>query len=119
MIEAGAHLQEGADAPVDVDGPLRGRRHPGQELEKRALSRAVPADEAQGLPLVDRQVDVLQGQEVVPHQLLCLNGPVGVFLSPHPGPPGLQVLLQRPVADLAQAVALGDAGHLYRDLIHS
>src|SRR5258706_9141777 len=45
-MESGAHLEQGCDTPAD--GHLaRGRRsHTGKQLENRALSRAVVADDA-------------------------------------------------------------------------
>src|SRR5690606_2430786 len=63
-VEARAELEQRSDAAFDVDFAVRRLRDPGEELEQRALARAVLADDADGAALRDVQVDVAQRPEL-------------------------------------------------------
>jgi hypothetical protein len=64
-VEAGADLEDAADAAADRRRPLRRRRDAREDLEKRRLAGAVLADEADHLPLLDRERHVLERPEVL------------------------------------------------------
>ena len=63
-VEAGAHLQQAGDPAVDL-GAAAGRLGDAREdLEQRDLARAVAADDADDLALLDLEGDVLERPEV-------------------------------------------------------
>ena len=64
-MESGPHLEQRADAPVDVDVAGGRRGHAGDHLEQRALARAVATDEPDDLPLADLARHVAQRPEAV------------------------------------------------------
>ena len=110
-VEPGSHLQHGGNTAVDVNLTLGGRGDAAQQLQKRAFSRAVAADDAQRLALVYRQVNAVQRHKGLSYQaLIHIHRQIGVFLSPHTRPPALQVGGQRAAADLPQLIALFHAG---------
>src|SRR5258708_36180577 len=62
-MESGADFQKARDAPVDLNPSSSGFRNPAQDLQQRALSRSVPADDAHDVALLDLEGDVLQCPE--------------------------------------------------------
>ena len=56
VVEAGADFQHGGHAAANFDLALGGGGDAGQQLEQRGFARAVAANDAQGLALVDGQV---------------------------------------------------------------
>src|SRR5262249_14219905 len=48
-------------AAEDPHGAARGPRHGEQHLDERRLARAVRADEAEGLPRLDAQLEAIEG----------------------------------------------------------
>jgi len=62
-VEPGADLEEGADAPDQVDVPVAGRGDPTEDLEQRALARAVAADDAHRFTALHVEPDVVEGEE--------------------------------------------------------
>ena len=81
----------------------------GQQLEQRGLARAVGADDAHGLALVDCKADAVQRHKGRADQALVgADQGVGVLLAALARPPALQVAAQRAAADLAEAVLLFD-----------
>ena len=92
-VEAGPQLQQGGDGSVGADGALVGAQDLGHQPQHGGFSRAVGAYHPQGLPLVDGQVDVLQGPEelvapLAPVDEPLLQGVVDVMVEaealPHP-----------------------------------
>ena len=64
-MEAGADLQQRADAAVEL-GAAGGRlRDPREDLQQGALAGAVAADDADDLAALDLEGDVLEGPERV------------------------------------------------------
>ncbi len=59
-VEAGAHLEQAADAAAQLDAPRRRLGDARQDLEQRALARAVAADDAEHLAAPHLEVDVAQ-----------------------------------------------------------
>ncbi len=64
-VEAEPELEDGRDSAGDVDAALRGRQDAGDDAEERALARAVSPDQSDALAGHDREVDRVQGLEVV------------------------------------------------------
>uniref|UniRef100_E6QEM5 Uncharacterized protein n=1 Tax=mine drainage metagenome TaxID=410659 RepID=E6QEM5_9ZZZZ len=64
-MEADAKLDEGGDAATGDDSALAGFQDAGDDLQQGALAGAIVPQQAQGLPLLHAQVDVIQGQEVL------------------------------------------------------
>src|SRR5207253_11232503 len=58
-MEAGADLDQRADAPADLDRTAAGREHPGDQLQQGRLAGPVLTDDAEGLAGSDVEVDVL------------------------------------------------------------
>ncbi len=71
-MEADAKLDERGDAAVGDDLPLTGFQDAGDDLQQGALAGAVVPQQAQGLALLDAQVDIVQGQEVLAALALAL-----------------------------------------------
>ena len=59
-MEAGAELDERRDPALDVHGAARRLGDAGDELQRRALARSVPADDAEGRALRHAERHVLQ-----------------------------------------------------------
>ena len=111
-VETGADLQHRGHAAVQVNIAGGRGRHVGQQLQQRGLARAVGADDAHGLALVDRKTDTVQRHKGGAHQpLVGANQGIGVFLAALAGQPALQVAAQCTAADLAQAVLFFDVLH--------
>lgn len=72
-VEAGAELEEGGDAAVDLDGTRGRRERAGDELEQGGFAGAVAADDARGLAAADFEGDVAQGVEIA----VAASGAVG------------------------------------------
>ena len=62
-MEAGHHLQQAADAPLDLDLTGGGGGDAREDLEEGALAGAVAADDAEDLALANLEADVAQGPE--------------------------------------------------------
>ena len=62
-MEAGAHLEQRADATDDLGSTLGRRGDAGEELEERALPRTVAADDAGHLPCHHLEIDVAERPE--------------------------------------------------------
>jgi len=81
-VEAGADLEEAADAALEADLALGGGGDAGEDLEEGALAGAIPADDTYDLAAVHIEVDVLQrpkGIMLVADALQTLDrGPDGV-----------------------------------------
>ena len=59
-VKAGADFEQAADASVNFGVAFGGAGDAGQDLQQRALARAVAADEADDFALADFEIDVLQ-----------------------------------------------------------
>ena len=69
-MEAGPELDERRDAALDGHGPGRGLRDAGDELQRGALARSVPADDAEGAARRHREGDVRErGERLVRLQI--------------------------------------------------
>src|SRR6266850_603889 len=64
-VETSSDFEEGADATVKLRASFRGIRDPGENLEQRALARAVGPDDADYLPASDLERGVPQGPDVI------------------------------------------------------
>ena len=64
-VEAGAELEQRADAAVDLHGARRRLDDPGEHPQQRRLARAVAADQADGLAGRDLGRDVAQRPDVL------------------------------------------------------
>ena len=65
-VEPGPDLEQAPDATTDLRAALRRRGDPGQDLEKRRLAGAVPADQAEHLALLHLEGDVPERPDVLP-----------------------------------------------------
>jgi hypothetical protein len=63
-VEAGADLDQRADASADRKRAGRRREDPRDQLEQRRLARAVPPDDPEGLARLDVEIDVAQRPEL-------------------------------------------------------
>jgi len=68
-LEADAELEEGGDPAVDGDRAFVGVEDFCQYLEQCGLAGAVPADDAEGLPLFDLEADILKRPELFVFEL--------------------------------------------------
>ena len=99
-VETRSHLQQGSDPAAGTDRTHRRTRHLGQELQQRALPRPVLADDAHDIPLLDLEVDVPEGPDILAVSRLgavirFTDLEVRVFLSQNTGlPPPVQVVRQ-------------------------
>ena len=59
-VEAGAELEERAEPAVHDEPPRRRPRRPGEDLEQRALPRAVPSDDPERRAALELEADVLE-----------------------------------------------------------
>src|SRR5664280_1644350 len=101
QVEAGAHLEQASDAPVQLDAPLGRLGDAGQDLEQGGFTGAVAADHADDLARRDLERDVLER----PDRLL--GAPAATEGSRHGvGNAFAQRLVPHPLAD---AVALAEA----------
>src|SRR5262249_19843401 len=64
-VEAGADLEQAADAAVDLDSPRRRQGDPGEHLEQGALAGAVAPDDSDHLAGLDREFDVPEGPKAL------------------------------------------------------
>ena len=64
-VEAGADLEQAADAAADVDAPLRRLGDPREDLQQRALAGPVAADDADHLAFADLEGGIPQCPEDV------------------------------------------------------
>ena len=103
-VESGAHFEEACDAAPCADGTGGGGRHAAQQLEKRALAGAVPADDSHDVALFHLEVDVLEGPHVFAVALVravvdFAHLEVGVLAAQHLGlPEPVKVVAERPGA---------------------
>jgi hypothetical protein len=106
-VEPGADLEQRADAPAHLGEPLRGPRDAREDLQQRALARAVAADHAEHFARRDLERHVAQG----PERVRVRRGP------PAERPPrgAHDRLAQRLVGRAApEPVALAEARHAER-----
>ena len=71
-MEADAELDEGGDAASGDDLALAGLQDAGDDLQQGALAGAVVPQQTQSLALLDAQVDVIQGEEMLAALALAL-----------------------------------------------
>jgi hypothetical protein len=64
-VKAGPHFQEAPHPAAELDPPARRLGDPREDFQKRALARAVAADDADDLARLDLEGDVLEGPELV------------------------------------------------------
>jgi hypothetical protein len=64
-VEPRADFEQARQTPVQRDPAPRRRGDPAEDLEQRALTRSVPADDAHRLAFADREADVAQGPETL------------------------------------------------------
>ncbi len=110
-MEASADFEQRRDAPADVDLPDRGRGDAREELQQRALARAVLADDADHVALLHAEIDVPQGpDELSPVRAPGLADPQERVLLPQHvhRPPAVEVVAERARGHDAQAVLLSD-----------
>ena len=113
-MEAGADLQERADAAARADDARRRGRHAGQEFQEGRLAGAVAADDPDDVALLDLEVDVAQRPDVVARSLgravvRLADLEVGVLAAQDLRlPEAVEVVGERPGAHEPQAVLLAD-----------
>ncbi len=109
-VEAGADLQQAADAPLDLDHAAGGRGDAREDLEQRGLAGAVAPDDAQRLALLHGEGDVIQRQDGLTDALEVVALPdagVGVGLVAQARPPAVEVAAEGAGADDAEVIAFG------------
>ena len=109
-VEAGADLQQAADAAFDLDHAAGGGGHPGEDLEQGAFAGTVAPDDPQGFTLLDSEGDVIQRQDRFADALeavLLADLGVGVGLMAQAGPPAVEVAGEGAGADHAEVVTFG------------
>ena len=110
-VEPGAHLEQRGDPPANVDLADGGRSDAREELQQRALARAVLADDADHVALLHAEIDVPQGpDELSPVRAPGLADPQERVLLPQHvhRPPAVEVVAERARGHDAQAVLLAD-----------
>ena len=65
-VEPGADFEQGPDVARHLDPPRGGRRDAAEDLQQRALARAVLADDPHGLALGDVEAQVVERGESLP-----------------------------------------------------
>ena len=65
QMETRADLEQTRNAPTDPDPSLGRRGDPREQLEQRALPRAIPSDDTDHLTLGDREGQIAQGPEML------------------------------------------------------
>ena len=106
-MEAGADLQQAADAPADLDLAGGGGGDAREDLEQGALAGAVAADDAEDFALLDLKADIAQGPELAAFAVAVVFLPdleQRVGPPARLGPPAVQVFTQGAAADEAEAV---------------
>jgi len=116
-VEASAHLEEAADAAIDLDTPRAGCGDARDELQEGRFPCPIRPDDSNSLSLLDVEGDVLQRVEKVGGLGLLLGlglrvseGMVGVELTLHPS---TDITEELATVDLTETVDLGDI--FYRD----
>lgn len=111
-VEASPYLEEAADAAIDLDAPGAGSGDAGDELQECGFPCTIGTDDADGLPLLDVEGDVLQSIEEVRGLRLLLGLGLGVSegvgwieLPPHPP---ADITKELATVDLSEAVDLGN-----------
>jgi len=66
-MEAGANLQQAADAPAVLDLAGSGGGDAGEDLEQSALAGAVAADDVEDLALLDLEADIRRSEYALSH----------------------------------------------------
>ena len=113
-MEAGANLQQAGDAATGLDAAGGGGGDAAEELQQGALAGTVLTDNADNIALLDLEVDVLQGPDVLTAALLravvgLANLQVGVLPTKDiHRPPPVQVVGDGAGGHQAQAVLLAD-----------
>ena len=111
-VEAGADLQEAADAAIDLDATGAGSSDAGDELQEGGFAGAIGPDNPDGLSLLDVEGDVLQGVEEVGGLGLLLGLGLGIpegvgWIELPPNPPA-DITKELSTVDLTKAVDLGN-----------
>ena len=117
-MEAGADLQQAADAALDLDLAAGGGGDARQDFEQGALAGAVAADDAKDLALADLEADVAQGPQLAADAVAVVglaDLEQGVGPAAGLGPPAVEVLAQGAAADEAEAVVLAEVFDLDDD----
>ncbi len=96
-MEAGAHLEQGADPAVDLGVALGGVGDPREDLQQGALARAVAPDHPQHLPLLHVEAHVSQSPNALLRSVPVRPGAIVV-------PAGSQPALRR-VQRITDAIA--------------
>ena len=64
-MKAGADLEQACDTSPELHPPPGRLGDAAEDFEERALAGAVAADDAQYLPALDLEADILQGPELL------------------------------------------------------
>ncbi len=110
-VEPSAHLEQRGDPPADVDLADGGRGDAREELQQRALARAVLADDADHIALFHAEIDVPQRPDEVLALLVARipDAQEGILLAAHlHRPPAVEIVAERARGHDAQAVLLAD-----------
>ena len=121
LVEARADLQQAGDVPLVANHALRGRGDAGNQLEQRALSRAVAADQRDGLPALHLKAHVAQGVERLAAAAAAghrADFPQRVFLMMQLGMQNFQIRAQGAAVQLPVTVLLGYVFHLQYNVAH-
>ena len=62
-METGAEFEQGGDAAVHRDAAAVGAAQPGGQVQQRAFSGAVMADDGEAFPVLERKGNLAQGVE--------------------------------------------------------
>src|SRR3546814_11025487 len=99
-MESRSHLQQRGHPAMQARPSRRRVRNPRQDLEQRALARAVLSHDAQNLARLDFQVQVPQRPEIVA-LVMAREGPELLHVRPQAGGPA-RLAGPRPTLALAQ-----------------
>ena len=118
-MEAGADLQQTPDTAAGADGAGGGGGDFGEDLQQGAFAGTVLADDAHHVALLDFEVDVTQGPDIV--TIAFAAAVVGLadfffffFLAPDVHcPPALEVVRQSAGTDQSESVNLTDVVEFY------
>src|SRR5260370_41600334 len=87
-MKAGADLEKAGHPTPDADPSFGWFRDPGQNLQQRGFTRAVPPDDADHISLLDFTRDIFESPEVLNRVIGRSNGGnVGMSSIPTSAPP--------------------------------
>ena len=110
-MKTGAHLQQAADASLDLDRAAGGCCNLAENLEQCAFAGAVAPDDTQHLALFHGERNIVQREDTfaLPVAVICLPDlQIGVRLAAHACPPAVQVAADRACANHAQVITFGE-----------